>query len=348
MQPVRMVDLQGRHLQAADATEALILDVLRSGRWVGGPVVEEAERAATEVFGRGHAVGVASGTDALALALQVVGIGPGARVAVPALTFFATAGAVCAIGAVPVLVDVDERCLLDADALRAIPRPDAVVPVHLFGNACHARLPGVPTVDDAAQAAGCPTPGGALTATSTYPTKVWSGAGDGGFVLSDDAELARKARHLGNHGLAGEHVHTSASGHVGRNSRLDPVSAAMLLGQRTTLAARADRRRTIAARYDAGLPAGMVALERDPGSTAPVYCLLTPERDAVRERLARAGVESAVYYPRPLHAQQALEGRAEVHPTPMADRLAGELLALPVHAGVDDRGVERVLGALQW
>lgn len=347
MTPVRMADPAGRHQEEAAHTEALVLEVVRSGRWIGGPLVEQAEAAAADVFGRKHAIGVASGTDALMLALQVAGVRTGDTVVVPALTFFATAGAVCALGARPYVVDVDARGLL---ALPDSLPPDtrALLPVHLFGNPCAVGPTDLPVVDDAAQAAGCETPSGDLTAVSTYPTKTWSGVGDGGFVLTADATLAAKVRSLGSHGHVGDHLHVPVDGEVGRNSRLDAVSAAMLLGQRRSLARRQARRRAIAARYDAELSDVLEPLERSEGNAVPTYCVRVTDRARLRAHLAERGIESAVYYPRPLHRQPALvEHLAGHEPTPVADRLCAEILALPVHAGLSDDEVTRVIQAVR-
>lgn len=347
---IAMVDLAARHRASADAVEAGVLAVLRSGQWIGGPTVARAEAAVAERFGRAGAVGVASGTDAIALALQALGVQPGDEVVVPALTFFATAGAVCAIGAVPRVVDVDERGLLDPLALAEVrsDRLRAVVPVHLFGNRCEAHRLGLPTVDDAAQAAGAdpPASSGLLTAVSAYPTKAWSGAGDGGFVVGDDTAALDRVRRLGSHGLIGPHLHDRVSGHVGRNSRLDAVAAAVLLGQLGTLAERIRRRRQIARHYDQHLPAGATALPRDAGNPLPVYVLRSARRDAISARLAACGVDSTVYYPRPLQTQPALVGRIPDAHTPVADRLCGELLAVPMRASLSDDDVERVVAAM--
>lgn len=335
-----MVDLAWRHGQDAEDIEARVLGVLRSGAWLGGPVVAEAEQALAALFGRQGAVGVGSGTDALILGLQALGVPRGARVGVPALTFFATAGAVCAAGAVPVVLDVDARGLLDG------PVPDglaAVIPVHLFGNRATVSTD-VPVFDDAAQAAGSGASSGVLTAVSTYPTKVLSGAGNGGFVLGDDPVLLQRVRALGAHGMTEPHEHHEVGGHIGRNSRLGAVEAAVVLGQLASLPRRIQRRRQIAAAYDAVL--GERALRRDPENPVPVYCLRDPARDALRARLHAAGIEAIVYYPRPLHRQPALRGLLEPTDAPMADRLADELLAIPVHAGLTDAQVNQVLEAL--
>lgn len=347
--PIRMADPGARHREVADAVESRVLEVLRSGRWVGGPVVTEAEAEAARAFGRAGAVGVNSGTDALMLALQAVGVRPGDEVIVPALTFFATAGAVCGVGAVPVVVDVGDDGCIDPDAARAArtPRTRALVTVHLFGTMAAAPDLGVPVVDDAAQAVGGlpPRARGALTAISTYPTKTWGAAGDGGFVIGDDPELLGRVRRLANHGMDGvPHHHPSVEGVVGRNTRLDAVQAAVLLGHAPRVPDRVARRRAIAARYDAALPPLLRPLPRDEGSPVHQYAVLAADRDRVRSALAELGIETAIYYPTPLHLQPALAARAAR--CPVAERLCGELLAVPVHEGLDDADVGRVVDAL--
>lgn len=342
------VDLAARHAEAAPDVEARVLEVLRSGCCVGGPVVTEAEAVAARWLGARAAVGVASGTDALILALQALGIGPGDEVIVPALTFFATAGAVLATGAVPVVADVREDGLLDADAALAVagPRTRAVIPVHLFGNRVDRPPLDVHVVDDAAQAIGtAPAPRvGRLAALSAYPTKTWGAAGDAGFVAGDDEELLARVRRLGHHGVGADGLHRLEAGHAGRASRLDAVQAAVLLGHATVLEARLARRRRLAARYDAGLPPGVRALPRQPGSAVQQYCVRVGRRDAVRAALASRGVATAVYYSVPLARQPALAG-SRAGPCPVAEALCAELLALPIH-DCGEGEVDRVLAAL--
>lgn len=349
MHEIRMIDLARRHAEAASDVEARVLEVLRGGRYVGGPAVEGVEARVAGWFGRAGAVGVASGTDALILALQAVGVRPGDEVVVPALTFFATAGAVCRLGAVPVVVDVGEDGCLDPEAARRArtSRTRAVVPVHLFGNLARDPELGVAVVDDAAQAVGTEPAAsiGALTALSVYPTKTWGAAGDGGFVLGEPALLA-KVRALGHHGAREPHLHEDVDGVVGRNSRLDAIQAAVLLGHADHVERRVRARRANAAWYDAHLPPGVARVPRHPGSAVHVYSVLVEGRDAVRASMAARGVETAVHYPRPLHAQAALRG-AVAHPTPVADALCARLLALPVHAGLTGADLERVAAALE-
>ncbi len=347
--PVRMTDLALRHAAVAPAVEDRVLSVLRSGAYIGGPVVAEAEARVAGWFGRRGAVGLNGGTDALILALQAVGVGPGDEVIVPALSFFATAGAVCAVGAVPVVCDVlPHDGTLDPDDARrcATSRTRAMIPVHLFGSvAAHPDL-GVPVVDDAAQAVGGNPPAstGVITTVSTYPTKTWGAAGDGGFAISDDPALLERVRLLGNHGAQGAHYHLPIGQHVGRNSRLDALQAAVLLGHADAVADRVARRVAIAGRYDEALPAAFRPLARSAGSPVHQYAVRIADRDAVRARLRELGIETAIYYPRPLQEQPALAGRARGH-TPVAAAMCEALLALPIHDALSDEEVERVVDA---
>jgi len=345
---VPFLDLAARHAGAAEAVERRVLEVLRSGHYVGGPVVAEAEAVAARWMGRTGAVGVGSGTDALMLALQAVGVTPGDEVIVPALTFFATAGAVGALGAVPVVVDVvDDGTIDPAAVVEALsPRTAAVVPVHLFGTrAARLDVP-VPVVDDAAQAVGADPPAshGVLTAVSAYPTKLWGAAGDAGFVVGDDAELLDSVRRLGHHGQVGPHLHERVGGAIGRNSRLDALQAAVLLGHAEELPARIAHRRSLVGAYEALLPSWVRPLPRTEGSPASPFVVQVAGRDEVVQALADAGVGCSVYYPRSLARQPALAGPHR--PTPTADRLASEVLALPVHEGLTEEDVAQVCAVL--
>lgn len=343
---IRMADLAGRHAEVAGTAEAAVLEVLRDGRYVGGAVVQRAEDALARRFGWPLGVGVASGTDALALALQAVGVRPGDEVVVPAVSFFATAGAVRLAGAVPRIADVrPDVPLLDGDALPIGPRTRAVVAVHLYGAACVLPPLPVPVVDDLAQSAGAtPRHHGVIGATSFYPTKTLGAAGDGGMVFAADPALAARVRALGNHGMTAPHAHEAVDGLVGRNSRLDAVQAAILLAHLPMLEGRVARRRALATRYDARLPLAVRPLPRDAGHPVHHYVVRVAERDAVRATLAARDIETAVYYPRSLASQGALAAWAE--PTPNADAFCTEALALPVHEGLRDEDVDRVCDAL--
>jgi dTDP-4-amino-4,6-dideoxygalactose transaminase len=346
---IPFLDLAARHESAAAAVEARVLDVLRSGQYVGGSVVDEVEAVAARWMGRAGAVGVGSGTDALMLALQAVGVQAGDEVIVPALSFFATAGAVAALGAVPVVVDVDERGLLDpAAAERALTeRTAAVVPVHLYGSRAPTVSLGVPVVDDAAQAVGADPAcsDGVLTAVSAYPTKLWGAAGNAGFVVGDDEALLQRVRRLAHHGTVGPHLHDRVEGHVGRNARLDALQAAVLLGHAEVFPARLEARRALVRAYDASLPPTVRPLLRTEGSPASPYVVTVDGRDRVVEALASRGIATSVYYPRTLADQPAL-GAVHRHPVPVARELAERLLGLPLHEGMTLRDVAVVVDAL--
>lgn len=341
-----MADLAARHARVANAVEERVLGVLRSGRYVGGPVVEEAEGRLAAAFGWRRGVGVNSGTDALVYALMSLGVGPGDEVIVPAVTFFATAGAVARVGATPVIADTRaDAPLLDAAALPLGPRTRAVIAVHLFGATCELPALPVPIVDDAAQAIGADPPArvGVVGAASFYPTKTLGAAGDAGLVLTDDDVAERDVRLLTHHGMPEPYLHVRVQGHVGANSRLDAVQAAVLLGHLDELPARIARRRRIADRYDAALAGRVAPLPRTPGHPVHHYVVLADDRDELRAHLRARGVETALYYPRSLAAQPALAGGPA---TPNADRFCARALALPAHEGLSDADVERVVDAV--
>lgn len=344
---IRMVDTAGRHAAVAEDAERRVRDVLRSGRYVGGPAVAEAERWAARFFHAHGAVGVNSGTDALILALQAFDIGPGDEVLVPALSFYATTEAILAVGATPVFVDVREDALLDPGAVdgQVTDRTRALIAVHLYGNRASPPPTHLFVLDDAAQAVGAEPPArvGALTAVSAYPTKVWGAAGDGGFVVGDDPTLLDRVRALANHAMSAPHVHHRVGRWAGRNSRLDAVQAAVLAAHAPQVAARVVRRRSIAARYDADLPPAIRPLPRDPGGPVAVYAARCRERDDQVAQFARRGIEAGAYYPLPMHLQAASPpqpGRC-----PVAEALSRELIALPVHEGLTDDDVQRVISA---
>lgn len=349
--PIRMVDLAARHRRLAVATEAAVLEVLRSGRWVGGPAVQAFEASAAALFGRAHGVGVNSGTDALIIALLALGVRPGDEVIVPALSFFATAGAVVRAGASPVVVDVGEDLPLlcpDAASRALTARTRAAIPVHLFGMRCPDPGLPVPLIEDAAQAVGWATPArlGAFTAASFYPTKTLGAAGDAGLVATDCPDQAERLRRLANHGgVPGQpHLHQHVAGHAGMNSRLDAVQAAVLSVHMADLHRRVARRQAVARAYDQALPRWIPPLPRGAGDPIHHYLLRSVERDRLAAWLAERQIACAVYYPRPLSAQPALQPQP---PCPNAQRWCDECLSLPCHGELTDVQIERICLALR-
>jgi dTDP-4-amino-4,6-dideoxygalactose transaminase len=335
--------------------------VLDSGRYVLGPEVEAFEREFAAFAGVGHCVGVASGTDALTIALRALGVGPGDEVVVPALTFYATAEAVVNAGARPVFCDVDDRTLTmtAATAAQAIrPRTKALLPVHLFGNPAPmgelrelASAHGLRLLEDAAQAAGARLDGrpagslGDAAAFSFFPSKNLGGFGDGGAILTEDDEVAATARELRSHGSADRRTHTA----IGFNSRLDELQAAGLRVLLPHLEEWTAARRDAAAAY---ARSGLGELVRLPAETAGgeccyhLYVVRDGDRERLRQGLADAGIESRAYYATPLHRQPALAPFSPPERLPVSEAFAAESLALPMGPALSEAQVEEVVRAV--
>jgi dTDP-4-amino-4,6-dideoxygalactose transaminase len=334
--------------------------VLESGRYVLGPEVEAFEAEFAAFAGARHCVGVANGTEALTIALRALGVGAGDEVVVPALTFFATAEAVVNAGARPVFCDVDPRTLTmtAATAEAAIGRrAAALLPVHLFGNPAPmaelgelAAAHGLRLLEDAAQAAGAKLAGcragslGDAAAFSFFPSKNLGGFGDGGAILSDDDEVAARARRLRAHGAEGKRLRAE----VGYNSRLDELQAAGLRVLLPHLEEWTAARRRAAREYaDAGL-GELVELPRESAggeSCYHLYVVLSEQRERLAAGLAEAGVESRAYYTTPLHRQPALARYAPERELPGVERAAARSLALPMGAALTQRQVAAVAAA---
>jgi dTDP-4-amino-4,6-dideoxygalactose transaminase len=263
---VPLIDLKAQYATVGETVEAAVRRVLASGHYLLGEDVPALEREIAAHVGLAHAVGVSSGTDALLAGLWALGVGPGDEVVTTALSFFATAGAIVRLGARPVFADIEPGSFnLDpADALRRIgPRTRALVPVHLFGRPAPVAAlasAGVPIVEDAAQALGCPGLGqrARLVTVSFFPSKNLGAAGDAGMVLTGDQELADRIRLLRSHGSRPKYVHHV----VGGNFRIDTLQAAVLRAKLPFLDEWNRRRRHNAARYRellAGTPLGLPA-----------------------------------------------------------------------------------------
>jgi dTDP-4-amino-4,6-dideoxygalactose transaminase len=298
------------------------------------------------VAGARFAIGVSSGTDALLLAFMALGIGPDDEVICPSFTFFATAGCIARLGAVPVFADSrPDTFNIDAAEIEGLitPRTKAIVPVHLYGHPADmdeilqiARRHGIAVVEDAAQAFGAEyrgRPVGALGdfgTVSFYPTKNLGAFGDAGLVVTNDEQLAARARLLRNHGAERQYYHRS----VGGNFRLDAIQAALLAVKLPLLAGYTAARQQRACEYSRrwsgidGLILPEILLDRS--HIIHQYTVRAPgRRDALRAFLADRGIASAVYYPVPLHRQECFRGM-DAPPLPISERLAGEVLSLPV------------------
>jgi dTDP-4-amino-4,6-dideoxygalactose transaminase len=363
--PIPLGDLRREYGRIRAEIDEAIEQVLRRGWFILGEelVAFEAEWAA--YCGVAHAVGVGNGTDAIHLALRAAGIGPGDEVVVPALTATFTALAVSMAGATPVFADVDlARYSLDPAALEAAitPRTAAVIPVHLYGCPADmapiveiARRHNLLVLEDAAQAHGARYEGaragglGDVAAFSFYPTKNLGAYGDAGAIVTDDADLAHRARMLRHGGQQRIYQHEV----LGTNSRLDEIQAAILRAKLPHLDAWNARRRALAARYDAGLrDSDGLTLPPTPQGVEPVYHLYvvrTPLRDALRDYLAGAGVSSGVHYPTGVHLQGAYAHLGyEPGSCPNAETAAAQVLSLPVFPQLSAREVEQVVRLVRF
>lgn len=338
---VPFVDLRAEHESIRDSLERAMSDVLERSQFILGEQLARFEQQFAEYVGTRYCIGVSSGTEALKLALEALGVGPGDEVILPTNTFAATALAACALGATPRLVDVcEETALLDVEQTlgAAGPRTKAIVPVHLFGRLvdCAPLLDcGVPLIEDAAQAHGAryldQSAGaqGAAGCFSFYPTKNLGALGDGGAVVTSDPQLYERIRQLRNYGQQEKYVHET----IGYNARLDEIQAAVLLVKLRLLDSRNEVRRRIAQFYDQNLRVATPPLV--PGDVCHLYVIRVANRDALRERLAEMGVETGLHYPLPLHLQPCFAELGHARGSfPVAERLAEQSLSLPMYPGL--------------
>lgn len=364
--PVPSVDLAAEWREIAAEAEPRVLEVLRSQQFVLGPAVASFERAVAERIGVAHAIGVASGSDALLLSLMALDVRPGDEVVTSAFTFFATASAITRLGATPVFADVRrDDFLLDPGAVRAAvgPRTRVVLPVHLYGQCADvaaleeiARASRVAILEDAAQAIGATRDGraagtvGDLAAFSFYPTKNLGAAGDAGLVTTGDDRLAARVRRLRVHGSEKRYEHLE----VGINSRMDGIQGALLEVKLRRLEAWERARVQRAARYDAlfasaGLDGWIVPPRVHPGARHVFhqYVVRAERRDDLRAHLAGRGVSTEVYYPIPLHLQECFADlgwkRGDL---PETERAAAEALALPIFPQMSDAQQDRVVAEI--
>ncbi|HLI84506.1 MAG TPA: DegT/DnrJ/EryC1/StrS family aminotransferase [Bryobacteraceae bacterium] len=363
--PIPLLDLEAQQRPIRDEILAAVTRVIDSRQFILGEEVRQLEEEIASYCGTAYAIGCASGSDALFLALLALGIGPGDAVLTTPFTFFATAGEISRIGATPVFADVAEQTFnLDPNLLgeklatrpASSPRIRAILPVHLFGGCADmdaicelAEARGIAVIEDAAQAIGAEYRGrragslGRLGCFSFYPTKNLGALGDGGILTTNDAELAGRLRALRVHGSTNKYVHQW----IGINSRLDALQAAALRVKLPHLDGWSEGRARNAARYRERL--------RSSGVTCPVptsyqsrhiynqFTIRHPERDGLQAHLKKHGIGSEVYYPLPLHLQPCYAGlgyrRGDF---PVAEKLAAECLSLPVQAELTTEDIDFV------
>ncbi|CCQ75489.1 DegT/DnrJ/EryC1/StrS aminotransferase family protein [Magnetospira sp. QH-2] len=352
--PLPFVDLAAQFRGMEDELMEAMREVCQSAAFIRGPAVETFERAFAEAHGGGHAVGLASGTDALALAVRVLDIGAGDEVVTVPNTWISTAFAVSYAGAKPVFVDIDPATgQMDAAKLEAVltPKTKAVIPVHLFGHPapmdaimaiCEPR--GIAVIEDVAQAPLARLNGqtvgtfGALSCFSFYPSKNLGAYGDGGLVFTGDAALAERVRRLAFYGQEAAHHHVE----IGFNSRLDTLQAAILLKKLPHLEDWNLRRREAAGQYDQALvklSPHVVPLARAPGAD-PVfhlYVVKAARRDELLAHLRANGVLAQVHYPGVVHLQECYSHLGyRAGDFPEAEAAAGQILSLPIFPEITD------------
>ena len=362
---VPFIDLK-RAYEELEAEIATSVDrVVRSGWYIGGPDVAAFEEAFAEYCGANHCVGAGNGLDALYLALAAMGVGPGDEVILASNSFIATLLAVSRVGATPVLVEPDPMTFnLDPARVGAAitSRTRVLLPTHLYGQPADldpildlAREHGLKVLEDAAQAHGGRYKGkrigahGDAVAWSFYPTKNLGALGDGGALTTNDAELAQRARQLGNYGSSDRYIHELR----GVNSRLDPLQAAILTAKLPYLDQWNQRRRAVADRYsDALTDCGLVQTPYVSNWAEPVwhlYVVQSDNRDALQGRLADAGVQTLIHYPIPPHRQQAYADLGlGAGSFPIAEKLAQSVLSLPMGPQLSDQHVQRVLDGVRF
>ncbi|HLV22515.1 MAG TPA: DegT/DnrJ/EryC1/StrS family aminotransferase [Polyangiaceae bacterium] len=363
---VPMLDLAAVHRPYREELRAALDAVLASERYVLGPEVERFEAEAARALGAPYALGVSSGTDALLCALMALDIAPGDEVITSGFSFVAAAEVIARLGAIPRFIDLQPGSFnLDPEGVaRAItPRTRAIVAVHLYGEPADlpalcavAEQHGIPLVEDAAQAFGAALGAEAPRRVGTwgragcfsfFPSKPLGGLGDGGMIVTADRELFERCRRLRVHGATAKHAHAE----LGGNFRLDALQAAALRTKLRHFEGMHAERQRLAARYLrelAGLAGAVLPTPRQ--GTASAWALFTlrlDDRDRVAADLARAGVESAVHYPEPLHRQPAFRALARAaDPLPEAERAARQVLSIPLFPGMNDAQQDAVIEAL--
>ena len=361
VQQIPLVNLRRLNETYHDEFTEAILDVVGKASFINGPFVEKFEEEFAAFVGATYAIGVASGTDAVHLALRASGVGPGDEVITVANTFAATVEAIVHAGATPVLVDVDDRTLLmDPDATEAAitPRTRALLPVHLSGRPVDlgrlgaiAGRHGIDLIQDSAQAHGTTYEGrplgaiGKAGAYSFYPGKNLGAFGDAGAVVTNDPDIAARLRSLRDHGRTGKYDH----GEIGYGSRLDALHASVLSRKLAHLAEWNRRRTEVAERYVKHLADRVRIVEESPNGTGVFhhFVIRVPDRDQVRAALAEDGIQTVVHYPKPIHLMEAFHFLGLPKGSmPVSEAAALDMISLPIDPMITDDEVDIVAAAV--
>jgi dTDP-4-amino-4,6-dideoxygalactose transaminase len=347
---MQMVDLKGQYLRIKEEIDAAIAEVIDSSAFINGPHVDRFASNLAEYLNVPHVVTCANGTDALQIALMALNLQPGDEVIVPAFTYVATAEVVCLLGLVPVLVDVNKNNFnIDTELLENTlsHRTRAIIPVHLFGQCANmkkvmtfAKAHNLFVIEDAAQALGAKYMGqsagilGDIGCTSFFPSKNLGCFGDGGALITKDAVLAERVKMIANHGQRKKYLHQI----LGCNSRLDTLQAAILNVKLNHLDEFQTARTQAALRYTKALQGieGVFCPTEEPYSTHVYHQytlrILHGKRDLLQHHLASNGIPTAIYYPLPLHHQEAYRTTVRIAGAlTVSEQLCKEVLSIPMH-----------------
>ena len=358
---IPFIDLKAQYQALKPAIDARIQKVLDHGQYIMGPEVRELEERLEAYTGATHCITVASGTEALLIALMAIGIKPGDEVITTPFTFVATAEVIVLLGAVPVFVDIEaDTCNIDASKIEAAitSKTKAIMPVSLYGqpadmdeiNAIAARY-NLPVIEDAAQSFGADYKGrksgnlSTIGCTSFFPSKPLGCYGDGGAIFTNDDALAMAMREIRVHGQERRYVHTR----IGVGGRMDSLQCAIVLAKLERFDWEVEQRLKIGARYNELLAGKVPTVIQRPDRTSVFaqYTVFVDKRDEVQEILKKSGIPTAVHYPVPLHLQPAYRGGCRVHcEVEIAERMAQRVMSLPMSPDLsadDQKNIEAIV-----
>ncbi len=367
--PIPFIDIAAQRKRLGKSIDDAVAKVLAHCQFIMGPEVRQLESDLSAFCGARHTVSCSNGTDALIMALMATGVGPGDAVFCPSFTFCATAESVVCAGASPVFVDVDEKTFnMDlasleraiAEAKRAGLKPKAIIPVDLFGQpadldaiAAIAKREGLFVISDAAQSFGATYKGkrvgtqALVTTTSFFPAKPLGCYGDGGAVFTDDDKVAEALRSIRVHGQGADKYDNVR---IGMTGRLDTIQAAVLIEKLKIFQDEIEARNRVAVRYAEGFKDVAIVPEvaSGYGSVWAQYTIRVEKRDALAAVLQTRGVPTAIYYPKPLHRQEPYKRYPVAgNGLPVTDKLAAEVISLPMHPYLDEPTQDRVIAAVR-
>ena len=360
---MQFTDLKAQYAALKTSIDTRIQRVLDHGQYIMGPEVKELESALVAYSGAPHCVAVASGTEALLIALMAIGLKPGDEVITTPFTFAATAEVIVLLGGVPVYVDIEpDTCNIDASLIeaRVTPRTKAIMPVSLYGQVADmaaindiAARHGLVVIEDAAQSFGATYQGrkscnvSTIACTSFFPSKPLGCYGDGGALFTSDAAIAQAAREIRVHGQSGRYHHTR----VGVGGRMDTLQCAVVLAKLERFDWEIERRLALGDRYgqlirESGAPVQLLAVRPDRGCVWAQYTVMVDDRPAVQAALQAEGIPTAVHYPKPLHHQPAYAADCCPDCNPHSITAAKRVLSLPMSADLTEADQDRVVAVL--